>query len=86
MIRRNTNRNTYEVKTQRGRYAVTLERIRNNANGNTRFSANIIVLSVGDEVNTGYFYTVNYTFSGHYSGDEAEAAFIVNRYESDMKH
>lgn len=84
-MRRMNNKNTYEVTTERGRYAVTLERRKNDVNGNPRFSANIIVLHIfGDEPATGFFYTPVYSFQGHYCNEEGEAAFIVKQYEKEV--
>lgn len=85
MHRRNTNKNTYRVTTSRAAYAVTLESIRNSASGTPRFTANILVLDVfGEQMSGSFIYTPSYTFTGHYSADEEEAAYIVGVYESEI--
>lgn len=84
-MRRKNNRNSYRITTPRANYAVTLDRIRNDASGNPRFEANILVLNVfGEEMDSTFIYTPVFTFSGHYSGDEEEARWIVNQYEKNL--
>lgn len=83
--RRNNNKSTYRVKTARGVYAVTLERIRNDVNGNPRYSANVLVLDVfGEEMDANYIFTASYNFGGHYCGEPEEAAYIVGVYEAEL--
>lgn len=86
MRRTKDNPNTYEVKTDRARYAVTLERLGNTTAGCPRFKATIIVIEVfGEEKPFGSFYSVGYTFKGHYSRDIDECRFIVEAYEESLK-
>lgn len=85
-MRRLTNPSTYEVITDRARYAVTLEGMKNDANGNRRYKANIITLHYfGEEPATGTFYTVCYTFTGHYMNEAGEAAEAVRQHEELIK-
>ena len=86
MIKRLTNPTTYEIITNRGRYAVSLDRIKNTVNGGPRFEAIITVLDVfGETVTAGGFYSARYRFSGHYCSERDEAAQIVNVYEDEIK-
>lgn len=83
MIRRFDNPTTYKIETERAFYSVTLERQKNNANGNPRYKAIIIVLQVkGEPEPQNGFYTVCFSFSGHYQSEKNECEFIVNHYES----
>lgn len=85
-MRRLTNPSTYEVITDRARYAVTLEGLKNTASGNRRYKANIITLEVkGETVKGTDFYTVAYTFTGHCLGEAGEAAEVVRQHEELIK-
>ena len=83
MIRRHDNPTTYQVNTTRALYAVTLERQHNDRNGNGRYKANVIVLQVhGEPEPVRNYYTTQFTFTGHCFGEQGEAQFIVDHYES----
>lgn len=85
-MRRLTNPSTYEVITDRARYAVTLEGLKNDVNGNRRYKANIITLHYFSEAPASRtFYTVSYTFTGHYMNEEGEAAEVVRQHEKLIK-
>jgi len=85
-MRRRYNKNTYKVNTDRGRYAVTLDRLKNGVNGNPRFSANVLVLEVfGERMDDSFIFTANYTFNGHYMSEIDEARFIVEHYEDEVQ-
>lgn len=85
MTRRNDNKSTYRHETARAVYLVTLDRLKNDRNGNPRFSANIITTEIkGGTINGNYYTTANYNFTGHYCGDMGEVEYIVNRYEQDI--
>jgi len=86
MTKRLFNSDTYKVNTDRGDYAVVLERLKNDVNGNPRFEAYIVVLEVfGEHVSPEYYFTAHYRFSGHYMNAQDEAKWIVHRYEEDLK-
>lgn len=80
-MRRKNNKNTYKITTERGVYAVTLERLKNNVYGNPRFSANILVIEKDGEASDDYIFTACYTFDGHYLSERDEARFVVDHYE-----
>ena len=81
-MRRLTNPSTYEVITNRGRYAVALERLKNTASGCPRFKAVIITLEVfGEYRPEGYFYSASYSFRGHYMNEQGEAQEVVRQHE-----
>lgn len=78
MVRRRENVGTYFIETNK-LYAVTLKRLENNYYGNPRYEATIITLSNLGGV--GYDPSIVYRFTGHYTGDQAEAEWIVNYHE-----
>lgn len=81
-MKRLANPTTYEVTTDRARYAVTMERRNNDRNGNPQYRANIITLQHFSEATaTGTFYTVAYNFKGHYLNEAGEAAEVVRQHE-----
>lgn len=81
-MKRLANPTTYEVTTDRARYAVTIERRNNDRNGCPQYRANIITLHYfGEEPATGCFYTVAYNFKGHYLNEAGEAAEVVRQHE-----
>lgn len=72
--------NVYIIKGFRNTYLVTLERRKNDANGNPRYHA--IVAVVGQAVEDGkYCYNAVYDFTGHYLNAEGEARWLVTYYE-----
>ena len=69
MTKQLTSASIYHIPTDRGLYHVILERIKNDSNGNPRYSA-FISTSTGD-------IAYHYNFCGHYCGDVIEAEWIV---------
>ena len=67
---------TFQVDGKLGNYLVTLERLKNTNMGTPRFKATIV------DLNSYCFATCQYTFHGHYLGDDGEAEWIVNHYEN----
>jgi hypothetical protein len=85
MKRSENNHSTFEIITDRARYAVDLEHLKNTKYGNPRYKAIIIVLEVfGQPHNPGSFYSVIYQFNGSYIGDRCEAEKAVNAYENEI--
>ena len=86
MTKRKDNLITVKIETEKAVYAVTLERLINGTYGQPRYKAAIVCLiSKADNgsINTSnYFYTACYTFTGHYCGEQEEAAYIVKRFEA----
>nr|DAH66880.1 MAG TPA: hypothetical protein [Caudoviricetes sp.] len=75
--------NVYIVKGFRNTYIVTLERRKNDVNGNPKYHAVVAVL---DEVKDGeYCYNAVYDFTGHYLNAEGESRWIVAYYEGKNK-
>lgn len=71
--------NVFIIKGFRNMYVVTLERRKNDVNGNPRYHAVVAVL---DEVKDGaYCFNAVYDFTGHYFDAEGEARWIVEYYE-----
>ena len=71
--------NVYIIKGVRNTYVVTLERRKNDVNGNPRYHAVVAVLeAVEDGV---YCYNAVYDFTGHYLNAEGEARWIVEYFE-----
>ena len=66
--------NTYEVKTNRAKYLVTLKRVGNTPAGCQKFYAT--VTNLNDFNNT-----FTCTVKGHYLGEAGEAAEIIRQYE-----
>ena len=84
MVKRLDNVGTYEIKTDKGRYAVVIENIKNDTYGNPRYEARIVVLEIfGDAKREGYYYTARYRFSGHYLGVDGESKWIVEQFEKE---
>lgn len=76
---RKNQEDVYIIKGFRNMYVVTLERRKNDINGNPRYHAVVAVL---DEVKDGaYCYNAVYDFTGHYFDAEGEARWIVAYYE-----
>ena len=85
MKRLENNHSTFEITTDRARYAVDLEHLKNTKYGCPRYQALIIVLEVfGQPRNPGSFYSVLYRFNGSYLGDRSEAEKAVNAYENEI--
>lgn len=71
--------NVYIIKGFRNTYVVTLERRKNDANGNPRYHAIVAVLEAVEDGK--YCYNAVYDFAGHYLNAEGEARWIVTYYE-----
>lgn len=86
MTKRLFNVATYKIKTNRGIYAVCMERLKNTTCGNPRFTARIVTLEIFDEkfINDDFLFTSHYNFNGHFMNELDEARWIVNRYEMDI--
>ena len=75
--------NVFVIKGFRNTYIVTLERRKNDANGNPRYHAIVAVLEVAKDGK--YCYNAVYDFTGHYLNAEGEARWIVAYYEGEKK-
>lgn len=81
-----TTPSTYEVITDRARYAVALEHLTNTNAGTPRFKATLIMLDIfGEKRPERTFYATAWTFKGHYLNDEGEAKEAVRQYEEILK-
>lgn len=78
MTRRLNDISTYKVNGKKGTYMVSLEKIENDCNGNPRYRA--IITRVDSE----YYSSAVYTFTGHYCGDAGECEHIVSIYEQGL--
>ena len=78
MTNRHDQINAYNITTEKRRYIVILERLKNTYSGNPRYKA-IIIYPDTEHV---YCYNAVYTFQGHYFGDIGEAEYIVNFHEN----
>lgn len=81
MIKRQNQIDAFQISTEKGNYIVTLERLKNDVNGNPRYKAVIICI----EQNTTIYYNATYTFTGHYLCAYGEAQWIVEYYEKETK-
>lgn len=79
MTKRQNQIDTFQITTEKRTYIVTLERLKNDYNGNGRYKAVIIFI----EPNEKSFYNAVYTFTEHYCGRYGEAEWIVNYYEKE---
>lgn len=75
-MRRITSESAYEVITEKGKYLVVLEGLKNDVVGNRRFKARIINL---DHIT----YAIVYRFEGHHLGEKGECEWIVKQYEKE---
>lgn len=76
---RKNQENVYIIKGFRNMYVVTLERRKNDINGNPRYHAVVAVLEAVED--GAYCYNAVYDFTGHYYNAEGEARWIVAYYE-----
>ena len=76
---RKNQENAYIIKGFRNTYVVTLERRKNDINGNPRYHAVVAVLEAVED--GAYCYNAVYDFTGHYLKAEGEARWIVAYYE-----
>lgn len=85
-MKRLTNNSTYEVITERARYAVVMRHLSNTPNGQPRYEVDIIVLEVfGEKKPEKFFFSSCWRFKGHYMNDEGEAREAVRQYEEVQK-
>ena len=82
MVKRQYQIDAFQISTEKRNYIVTLEHLKNDTNGAPRYKAVIIF----PEQNENSFYNAVYTFSGHYLGRFAEAKWIVEYYEKEIKN
>lgn len=82
-MRKNDSKTIYRIETERAFYAVTLDRLKNTTAGQPRYNATIILINWKNRNDTpaALYFAPNYTFKGHYFGDEGEARWIVSEYE-----
>lgn len=86
MRRAKYNPSTYEISTDRARYAVVLKHRKNTESGCPRFTATVICLEVfGEKHYTGFFYTTEWNFKGSYISEAEEAEKAVRAYENGLK-
>ena len=79
MVRRLNNKSTYRVRGDLGTYAVTMERLNNDVNGNPRWGAQIT--RVDNLINYDATWTICHTFTGHHYNEQDEAGWIVRHFE-----
>lgn len=86
-MRRYDNLSTYVIDTNHGKYAVTMERIKNTPDGGPRFKALITNIAPNESDTISPFVARNtyvYTFKGHYMSDEEEAKWVLERHEEEI--
>ena len=81
MTKRQNQIESFSINTKSRNYVVTLERLKNDRNGNPRYKAVIIFIEQCTEI----YSTAVYTFSGHYLCGYGEAQRIVEYYERETK-
>ena len=81
MIKRQYQIDAFQISTEKRNYIVTLERLKNDVNGNGKYKAVIIF----PEQNEKSFYNAVYTFPEHYLGRLGEAKWIVEYYEKETE-
>ena len=82
MTKRQNQIDVFRVSIEERDYIVTLERLKNDANGNGRYKA-VICFIESEPVKS--FYNAVYTFTGHYLSRYDEAQWIVEYYEKETK-
>lgn len=75
-----TGAETYPITTAKGKYAVTIRRIKNDINGNAKWEANLMYCAASD-----YWFTQTFRFQGHYRNAHDEAAWLVETIERRME-
>lgn len=83
MTKRQNQINVFRINTEKQEYIVTLERLKNDANGNGRYKAVICFIESAPIKN---FYNAVYTFTGHYLSSYDEARCIVEYYEKETQN
>ena len=83
MTKRQNPIDVFRVNIEEHEYIVTLERLKNDANGNGTYKAVICFI---DPVPVRKFYNAVYTFTGHYLSSYDEARWIVEYYERETKN
>lgn len=78
---RKNQEDVYIIKGFRNMYVVTLERRKNDINGNPRYHAVVAVLEAVED--GAYCYNAVYDFTGHYYNAEGEARWIVAYFEEE---
>lgn len=82
MLKRLDNKESYRIEGEKGVYIVTLERLKNDVNGNSRFHAEVTDIS---NFELPYLKTRCFNFSGHFSEWKEEAVYIVGCMEESFK-
>lgn len=82
MTKRQNQIDVFRVNRENREYIVTLECLKNDANGNPRYKAVICFI---DAAPAKSFYNAVYTFTGHYLSRYDEAKWIVEYYEKETK-
>ena len=83
MTKRQNQIDVFRVDIEEHEYIVTLERLKNDANGNAKYKAVICFI---DPAPARSFYNAVYTFTGHYLSRYDEARWIVEYYEREAKN
>ena len=76
MTKRLNQISCFKIEKNGKEHIVTLEQLKNDANGAPRYKAVIIFLGSGDN----NFNNAVYTFKGHYWNAKSEAEFILDEY------
>lgn len=76
--RRLNNVNTFLIEHHNVRELVTLRRLNNDVNGHPRYEATLTYLDSMSLNNYSETSSRVYHFTGHYTGDKAEAEWIAN--------
>lgn len=86
-MKRMTNRTAYKVTTDRARYIVIYERLKNGVNGNPRYEFTVTPIEYfnGKKFYNEYRFTAVYRASGHYLSDVEECKWIVEQYEKELR-
>lgn len=90
MIRRLNQISAYELTGIKGAYTVVIERLHNTPSGGPRFKAVIIKHEANKAGKLSFedgrgLYNAVYTFTGHYYSEKAEATWILDQYENEIK-
>ena len=81
MTKRQNQIDVFQINIESRDYIVTLEHLKNDVNGNSRYKAVIVFIEPSQK----QFYNAVYTFTGHYLGHYGEARWIVEYYEKEAK-
>ena len=82
MTKRQNQIDVFRINFANREHIVTLERLKNDVNGNPRYKAVICFIDAEPAIS---FYNAVYTFTGHYLSAYGEAQWIVDYYEKETK-